>query len=92
MIFTAHSAAGKDLGHMSFAVVNGLIFGLISALAGFFFVTEPHGEGWEFLWITTGIGGFIAGFLISRALIVKRDNYTNSRLVTCGFLIGILSH
>ncbi len=77
---------------MSFSLINGLIFGLISALAGLLSVNEPHGAGWEFLWITTGIGGFVAGLLIPKILIVKPNNYTNARLMTSGFIIGILSH
>lgn len=77
---------------MSFSLITGLIFGAVSALAGFLFVTEPHGEGWEFLWISTGTGGFITGFSISKLLVVTPNNYTYSRLLTSGLMIGIVSH
>ena len=77
---------------MSYSFLNGLIFGIISALAGFLFVQEPHGDGWESLWISTGTAGFITGYIFSKFLVTKPKKYSNSRLVITGVIIGILSH
>jgi len=77
---------------MSFSFLNGLTFGIISALAGFLFVNKPHGDGWEFLWITTGTAGFVTGFLICKFLVTNPGNYSSSRLIITGLIIGILSH
>lgn len=77
---------------MNFSLIYSLIFGLISALAGFLFITDSHGEGWEYLGVSTGIAGFLTAFLLSKLLIVKRNKYDGSTLVVTGLITGILSH
>ena len=49
----------------NYALINAALFGFISSLAGFLIVPESHGNGWEYLWITTGAGGFLTAFLFS---------------------------
>mgnify|MGYP000359604574 FL=1 len=74
-----------------FSFTYSCIFGAISAFAGFIFSGEGA-RGWEYLYIYTGLGGFIGGYLVSSLLIVKPNNYSNSRLTISGFIIGFVSN
>ncbi len=74
-----------------FSFTYSCIFGAISAFAGFIFSGESEG-GWEYLYVYTGLGGFIGGYLVSSWLIVKPNNYSNSRLIMSGFIIGFVSN
>jgi hypothetical protein len=76
----------------NYTLMNATLFGFISALAGFFIVPESHGNGWEYLWITTGAGAFLTAFLFSCFFIVRPKNYSNARLVFIGIFIGVMSH
>jgi len=76
----------------NFALINATLFGVISALAGYFIVPDEHGDGWEHLWITTGAGGFLTAFLFSCFFIVLPKNFSKARLIFSGFFIGVLSH
>ena len=76
----------------NYALINATLFGFISALAGYFIVPDQHGNGWEYLWITTGVGGFLTAFLFSFFFIVLPKNFSNARLIFSGFFIGVLSH
>lgn len=76
----------------NYALINATLFGFISALAGYFIVPDQHGNGWEYLWITTGAGGFLTAFLFSYFFIILPKNFSNARLIFSGFFIGVLSH
>jgi len=76
----------------NYALINAALFGFISSLAGFLIVPESHGNGWEYLWITTGAGGFLTAFLFSYFFIVLPKNFSRARLIFSGFFIGVLSH
>ena len=65
-------------------------FGIISAFAGFIFGGQED-TNFEYLYIYTGLGGFIGGYLVSSWLIVKPNNYNFSRLIISGFTIGFVS-
>lgn len=65
-------------------------FGIISAFAGFIFGGQED-TNFEYLYIYTGLGGFIGGYLVSNWLIVKPNNYNFSRLIISGFTIGFVS-
>lgn len=74
-----------------FSFIYSCIFGAISAFAGFIFSDGAAERGWENFYIYTGLGGFIGGYLVSSLLIVKPNNYSTSRLVISGFIIGFVS-
>ena len=76
----------------NYVLINATLFGFISALAGYFIVPDQHGNGWEYLWITTGAGGFLTAFLFSYFFIILANNFSNARLIFSGFFIGVLSH
>ena len=65
-------------------------FGIISAFAGFIFGGQED-TNFEYLYIYTGLGGFIGGYIVSNWLIVKPNNYNFSRLIISGFTIGFVS-
>ena len=65
-------------------------FGIISTFAGFIFGGQED-TNFEYLYIYTGLGGFIGGYLVSNWLIVKPNNYNFSRLIISGFTIGFVS-
>ena len=65
-------------------------FGIISTFAGFIFGGQED-TNFEYLYIYTGLGGFIGGYLVSSWLIVKPNNYNFSRLIISGFTIGFVS-
>jgi hypothetical protein len=73
-----------------FSFTFSFIFGAISALAGFIFRGQ-EGTDFEYLYVYTGLGGFIGGYLVSSWLIVKPNNYNISRLIISGFIIGFVS-
>ena len=74
-----------------FSFIYSCIFGAISAFAGFIFSDGAAERDWENLYVFTGLGGFIGGYLVSSLLIVKPNNYSTSRLVISGFIIGFVS-
>jgi|TARA_B110000858_G_scaffold30661_1_gene33598 hypothetical protein len=74
-----------------FSFIYSCIFGAISAFAGFIFSDGAAGREWGNLYVYTGLGGFIGGYLVSSLLIVKPNNYSTSRLVISGFIIGFVS-
>ena len=65
-------------------------FCAISTFAGFIFGGQ-EGSNFEYLYVYTGLGGFIGGYLVSSWLIVKPNNYNISRLIISGFIIGFVS-
>ena len=65
-------------------------FGIISTFAGFIFGGQED-TNFEYLYIYSGLGGFIGGYLVSSWLIVKPNNYNFSRLIISGFTIGFVS-
>ena len=65
-------------------------FCAISTFAGFIFGGQ-EGSNFEYLYVYTGLGGFIGGYLVSSWLIVKPNNYNISRLIISGFTIGFVS-
>ncbi|MAZ96199.1 MAG: hypothetical protein CMP53_01605 [Flavobacteriales bacterium] len=76
----------------NYALINAALFGFFSSLAGFLIVPESHGNGWEYLWITTGTGGFLTAYVFSSFFIVRPKNYSNTRLIFSGVFIGLMSH
>jgi len=78
----------------NYALINAALFGFISSLAGFLIVPESHGNGWEYLWITTGAGGFLTAFLFSYFFIVLPKNFSRARLILVGFLLecSVIGH
>ena len=73
-----------------FSFTYSCIFGAISAFAGFLF-SGQEGTNFEYLYVYTGLGGFIGGYLVSNWLIVKPNNYNISRLIISGVIIGFVS-
>ena len=73
-----------------FSFTYSCIFGAISAFAGFLF-SGQEGTNFEYLYVYTALGGFIGGYLVSSWLIVKPNNYSNSRLIISGVIIGFVS-
>lgn len=76
----------------NYSLINATLFGFISALAGKLIISDYHGKNWEYLWISTGAGGFFTALLFSYVFIVLTKNYSNSRLILIGILIGVISH
>jgi len=74
----------------NFSLAFSSFFGIISAFAGFIFGGQED-TNFEYLYIYTGLGGFIGGYLVSNWLIVKPNNYNFSRLIISGFTIGFVS-
>ena len=74
----------------NFSLTFSSFFGIISAFAGFIFGGQED-TNFEYLYIYTGLGGFIGGYLVSNWLIVKPNNYNFSRLIISGFTIGFVS-
>ena len=74
----------------NFSLTFSSFFGIISVFAGFIFGGQED-TNFEYLYIYTGLGGFIGGYLVSNWLIVKPNNYNFSRLIISGFTIGFVS-
>ena len=74
----------------NFSLTFSSFFGIISAFAGFISGGQED-TNFEYLYIYTGLGGFIGGYLVSNWLIVKPNNYNFSRLIISGFTIGFVS-
>tara|TARA_B100000768_G_C11015912_1_gene264038 strand:+ start:60 stop:491 length:432 start_codon:yes stop_codon:yes gene_type:complete len=74
----------------NFSLTFSSFFGIISAFAGFIFGGQED-TNFEYLYIYTGLGGSIGGYLVSNWLIVKPNNYNFSRLIISGFTIGFVS-
>mgnify|MGYP006060769483 FL=1 len=81
-----------NMGRMKpgFSYTYSCVFGAISAFAGFLF-SGQEGTNFEYLYVYTGLGGFIGGYLVSNWLIVKPNNYNISRLIISGVIIGFVS-
>ena len=74
----------------NFSLTFSSFFGMLSAFAGFIFGGQED-TNFEYLYIYTGLGGLIGGYLVSRWLIMKPNNYNFSRLIISGFTIGFVS-
>ena len=74
----------------SFSLTFSSFFGLLSAFAGFIFSGQED-TNFEYVYIYTGLGGLIGGYLVSNWLIMKPNNYNFSRLIISGFTIGFVS-
>ena len=74
----------------NFSLTFSSFFGIISVFAGFIFGGQED-TNFEYLYIYTGLGGSIGGYLVSNWLIVKPNNYNFSRLIISGFTIGFVS-
>lgn len=80
------------LNRIGFAGIYSISFGMISALAGYLFVSEYANEDWLYLWVYTGLSGLITAYFCSKFFIERKQKYNAIRLLTISIIVGILSH
>ena len=75
-----------------FPLVFSLLFSIIGLIVGIWISQTTSNNDYSYFYVYSTLAGFITAWILSKYFIDKKNNYTNTRLIIVGILVGLLSH